>query len=91
MQIVCPSCQALNRLPADKNALQAQCGKCKQPLFQGHSLEVSAEVFQRHLEKNELTITGNRNPGKTEGSLVIKERISTNKPRAVKTVWATSS
>lgn len=56
MQTVCPSCQALNRLPEGKDARKASCGKCKQPLFLAQALEVSAEVFQRHLEKNELPI-----------------------------------
>ncbi len=56
MQVVCPSCQAINRLPAGSESLQAQCGKCKQKLFQSNSLEVSAAVFARHLEKNELPV-----------------------------------
>jgi thioredoxin 2 len=56
MQVVCPSCQAINRLPAGGKSLEAQCGKCKQQLFQSNSLEVSAAVFARHLEKNELPI-----------------------------------
>lgn len=56
MQVVCPSCQAINRLPLGDQSLDAQCGKCKQQLFQSHSLEVSAAVFARHLEKNELPV-----------------------------------
>lgn len=56
MQVVCPSCQAINRVPADHESLQAQCGKCKQKLFQSNSLEVSASVFTRHLQKNELPV-----------------------------------
>ena len=56
MQVVCPSCQAINCLPAGRESLKAQCGKCKQKLFQSASLEVSASVFARHLEKNELPV-----------------------------------
>ena len=56
MQVVCPSCQAINRLPSGRQLLDAQCGKCKQKLFQSNSLEVSAAVFARHLEKNELPV-----------------------------------
>lgn len=56
MQVVCPSCQAINRLPSGRQSLDAQCGKCKQKLFQSNSLEVSAAVFVRHLEKNELPV-----------------------------------
>lgn len=56
MQVVCPSCQAINRLPSGRQSLDAQCGKCKQKLFHSNSLEVSAAVFARHLEKNELPV-----------------------------------
>ena len=56
MQVVCPSCQAINRLPADQKSSIAQCGKCKQKLFQSAPLEVSASVFTRHLQKNELPV-----------------------------------
>jgi len=56
MQVVCPSCQAINRLPASREPAEAQCGKCKKKLFQSASLEVSAAVFSRHLEKNELPV-----------------------------------
>jgi len=56
MQVVCPSCQAINRLPDSRNAAGAQCGKCKQKLFQSQALEVSAAVFSRHLEKNEIPV-----------------------------------
>jgi len=56
MQVVCPSCQAINRLPESRDAGNAQCGKCKAKLFQSHALEVSAAVFTRHLDKNEIPV-----------------------------------
>ena len=56
MQIVCPSCQAINRLPEDRDASQAQCGKCKSALFSGQAYEASAEVFNRHLQKNDIPV-----------------------------------
>ena len=56
MQVVCPSCQAINRLPEGRDAKSAQCGKCKQLLFPAQALEVSADVFNRHLLKNDLPI-----------------------------------
>ena len=36
VQVVCPHCDATNRLPADKDARAAKCGRCKSPLFTGH-------------------------------------------------------
>lgn len=56
MQIVCPSCQALNRLPENRDPKSAQCGKCKEKLFSMRALEVSAAVFNRHLRKNDLPV-----------------------------------
>ena len=31
--IVCPHCNAVNRIPADKPAAQGKCGRCHKPLF----------------------------------------------------------
>lgn len=56
MQVVCPSCQAINRLPAGRNSKDAQCGKCKDKLFQSRALDVSSAVFTRHLQKNEIPV-----------------------------------
>lgn len=56
MQVVCPSCQALNRLPDNRNPEAAQCGKCKEALFPKRALEVSAAVFNRHLTKNDIPV-----------------------------------
>lgn len=56
MQVVCPSCQAINRLPEGRDSVNAQCGKCKESLFPAHALEVSAAVFNRHLVKNDIPV-----------------------------------
>ena len=56
MQVVCPSCQAINRLPSSREPKMAQCGKCKQKIFQSVALEVSAAVFARHLQKSEIPV-----------------------------------
>ncbi|GAB59616.1 thioredoxin TrxC [Rheinheimera nanhaiensis] len=56
MIIACPGCNSLNRLPPDKPAQQANCGKCKQPLFQGKALELSSSNFAAHAQKSELPL-----------------------------------
>jgi len=36
--IVCPHCDGINRVPADKPATKAKCGRCHNPLFTGHTV-----------------------------------------------------
>lgn len=56
MQLVCPHCSAINRLPENKPPLSAACGKCHQSLFTGEPLDVDHQQFQRHLSKSELPL-----------------------------------
>ena len=56
MQLVCSHCSALNRLPDNKPALEASCGKCHKHLFSGHALAVSQTAFDRLLQKNDTPL-----------------------------------
>jgi len=56
MIVACPNCNSLNRLPADKPAREANCGKCKQALFNGQPLELTAVNFAAHANKSELPL-----------------------------------
>lgn len=47
-QFVCPACAATNRLPAERDPLKARCGRCGQPLFTGHPVDVGGEAFRAH-------------------------------------------
>ena len=40
--VVCPRCDAVNRVPQDRPASQAVCGSCKAKLFEGHPIELMA-------------------------------------------------
>ncbi len=55
-QHVCPSCQAINRILAGKQAAGPKCGKCKQPLFTGVPIEVNQAQFERFLHKDDAPI-----------------------------------
>jgi len=55
-QLVCPHCAALNRLPDNKPALAAQCGKCKKMLFMAEPLAVNLQQFERHLHHNSIPL-----------------------------------
>ena len=56
MLYTCPSCAAINRIPADKQNQQGQCGKCKQALFNSQPSELNDANFQRFIDKNELPV-----------------------------------
>ncbi len=52
---VCPTCGTVNRLAEDR-AAEAHCGKCSQPMFVGHPLEVNGESAERHIARSELPL-----------------------------------
>jgi len=47
-QFVCPSCGAGNRIPAGKDARQAKCGKCREPVLTGGPVEVTGAQLAAH-------------------------------------------
>jgi thioredoxin 2 len=54
--IVCPHCDAVNRVPSDKLSEQPVCGKCKQPLFTAHPLELNNVNFARHIGRSDIPV-----------------------------------
>jgi thioredoxin 2 len=54
--LVCPHCAATNRLPAGKAPLQARCGACHRPLFDGHPVAVDAARFEKHRHGNDIAV-----------------------------------
>lgn len=56
LQIVCPQCGAINRVPENRLIAHPKCGKCGQQLFSGKPLELTQASFQRHLQKNDLPL-----------------------------------
>ena len=49
-QIVCPHCGGINRVPDDRPAEAAKCGKCKSPLFAGKPADVDAAMFEKQTQ-----------------------------------------
>ena len=47
-QFVCPHCGAGNRIPTGKDARQAKCGKCHEPVLTGHPIEVTGTQLAAH-------------------------------------------
>jgi thioredoxin 2 len=54
--IVCPHCNSVNRLPREKDARAAKCGRCHQPLFTGRPVPASAESFATHIQRNDIPV-----------------------------------
>lgn len=48
-QFVCPSCGAANRIPEDRDATAARCGRCKSEVVGAAPIDVDAEGLARHL------------------------------------------
>ncbi|MBK4735653.1 thioredoxin TrxC [Noviherbaspirillum pedocola] len=56
LHIVCPHCQTTNRVPAAKLQMHPDCGKCGKPLFTGEPVELSADAFQRQIERSDIPV-----------------------------------
>ncbi len=54
--VVCPHCAVVNRIPTGRLADQPKCGKCKQPLFSAHPVELNAATFISHIEGNDIPL-----------------------------------
>ncbi|MBI2307673.1 MAG: thioredoxin TrxC [Rhodocyclales bacterium] len=56
LHVVCPHCDAVNRLPAERLAERPACGQCRQALLTGEALAVSAANFDRHVGRSDLPV-----------------------------------
>jgi thioredoxin 2 len=56
LHIVCPHCDAVNRVGHERLADQPVCGKCAQPLFVAKPLDVSSERFDKHISRNDIPV-----------------------------------
>ena len=56
INIVCPNCDTVNRIPAGKLTSQPNCGKCKQTLFNAHPIELNSGNFEKHITRNDIPV-----------------------------------
>lgn len=56
LHVVCPHCAAVNRIPAAKLNQTPACGQCKEALFTGEPVELTASNFDRHIERSDLPV-----------------------------------
>jgi len=46
IHIICPRCQSINRVPANKLAEKPNCGRCQHPLFTGEPIELTTATVE---------------------------------------------
>lgn len=54
VHIVCPSCQATNRVPTERVTAAPNCGKCAQPLLTASPHELTAQTVSKTIQKNDV-------------------------------------
>ena len=56
LQIVCPHCDATNRLPEGRDPKAGKCGRCHQALFEGKPVALTTERFRKHVANSSIPI-----------------------------------
>jgi len=56
LQLACPHCHVLNRVPSARLGEAPVCGRCRQPLFPGRPVELDAVAFDAHAMRSELPL-----------------------------------
>ena len=56
LQVVCPHCDAVNRVPGARLADRPVCGACRKPLFEGRPIALDEAGFRRHLCADSLPL-----------------------------------
>lgn len=56
MELVCPDCAAVNRVPDTRLAEQPKCGKCGGALLPGRPIDLGAADFQKFVARSGLPV-----------------------------------
>lgn len=56
LDIPCPHCSALNRVPSERINEHPVCGRCKQALFQGKPVELTSNNFDAVAGRGDLPV-----------------------------------
>ncbi|VTZ27889.1 Thioredoxin 2 [Methylocella tundrae] len=54
--IVCAHCQAVNRVPGDRDPKQGKCGRCGKPLFEGHPFATGGAAFDKQIDRSDVPV-----------------------------------
>lgn len=56
IHVVCPHCDSVNRVPAERLDENPKCGKCRDPLFTAHPIELEMANFAKHIDNNDIPV-----------------------------------
>ena len=56
LNVVCPHCEAVNRVPQARLSDGPKCGKCSRQLFDGHPVALTDRTFERQLMRSDLPL-----------------------------------
>lgn len=56
MELACPHCLAVNRVPDERLRDAPKCGQCKSPLLPGHPIDLTAATFDRFIARAGLPV-----------------------------------
>jgi thioredoxin 2 len=56
LQIVCPWCDAVNRMPRQRLGQGGRCGVCHKPLFEGRPLPLDTARFDKHALNSDIPL-----------------------------------
>ncbi len=56
LHLVCPHCDAVNRIPAARLDDRPHCGSCHRPLFDARPVDLSAARFDRHAGRSDIPL-----------------------------------
>jgi thioredoxin 2 len=56
MELVCPHCGAVNRVPAERLNQHPKCGKCGAEVLPAQPVELTAASFDKFIARNELPV-----------------------------------
>jgi len=54
--LVCPGCTTTNTIPANRLGDGPRCGRCKNPIFSAHPIELDQADFQKHISSNDIPV-----------------------------------
>ena len=56
VNVVCPHCLKVNRIPKKESYIKANCGVCKKSLLESKPLSVDADSFQQFVVNSDLPV-----------------------------------
>lgn len=56
LHIVCPHCNAVNRIPTDRMESKPKCGSCREQIFTGQPVAMDSLSFEKHILRNDIPV-----------------------------------